>query len=557
MGQHPAQAAFVSFIEGFVAALAPLHDAHEPGGQGAVRLLLRLQETITECRGDRPGDEERGEECDRDRERQRNEQESCDTDDKKHRQKDDDGGDRGGEDRHGDLARGVDDGVPAVPVDVQMALNVFELDDRVVYQPPDTQREPAHREHVEGLIGEIQHDERHENRERDGDGDDQRAGEISQEQENDRRREQRSVQRLLNEVLDRLPDVNRLIEGDPQLHAGRDADHFRNRFAQRIDHFHRVGDRLLVDAEIHRPFAVRADDVGLNVRGVGQDTDIPHTHGIAARVDLDDDVVDRFHGFELGVGEHVVVEVPGLDVARRQDQVGGLHRLDDVEDRQASRLEQCRVQIDVDLPDLPALYRGGRDVGDLFDLRGNGVVGQVVECPFVKVAAGCSHERDGNIGDVELDDKGLENAGWQAVQDLGDALHHLHLAYVDVRAPIEPDLHRPDALLGKGLHMFDVGGGTDGFLNGVHDALFDIERRRALVNDPDECDRNLNVGKEIDRQSFQRRGPQDHHGEGQHQDADAIAEREECQPHIGDVNGETLEVKRREYAVNAGDSCIS
>ena len=37
--------------------------------------------------------------------------------------------------------------------------------------------------------------------------------------------------------------------------------------------------------------------------------------------------------------------------------------------------------------------------------------------------------------------------------------------------------------------------------------------------------------EEIDRQPLQRGGAQDHHGERQHQDADAIAKCEEGQPH--------------------------
>ena len=102
--------------------------------------------------------------------------------------------------------------------------------------------------------------------------------------------------------------------------------------------------------------------------------------------------------------------------------------------------------------------------------------------------------------------------------------------------------------------MFDVGGGTDRFFDRIDDALFDIERRCALVNDPDERDRNLNVRKEIDRQAFQRGGSQDHHSQGQHQDADAIAECEECQPHNEYVNGDTRDVTRREVAINGGNS---
>ena len=135
-------------------------------------------------------------------------------------------------------------------------------------------------------------------------------------------------------------------------------------------------------------------------------------------------------------------------------------------------MQQRRVEIDIDLADLAAFNGGGRDIGDLLDLRRDRIEGQVVERPFVEIVARDRHDRDRNVGDVELDDKGLQNAGREAVQNLGDALHHLHLADVDVRAPVEPDLHRADALLGERLDMFDIRGGTDGFL--------DRDRRRSV-----------------------------------------------------------------------------
>ena len=72
------------------------------------------------------------------------------------------------------------------------------------------------------------------------------------------------------------------------------------------------------------------------------DADVAHPHGIASGIDLDHDVVDRLHGLELRVREHVVVEVARFDVARGEYQVGGFHGLDHVEDGESSRLQQRR-----------------------------------------------------------------------------------------------------------------------------------------------------------------------------------------------------------------------
>ncbi len=101
------------------------------------------------------------------------------------------------------------------------------------------------------------------------------------------------------------------------------------------------------------------------------------------------------------------------------------------------------------MADSPAFNRGCRDIGDLFDLGGDGVVRQIVEGSFVQFVTGDRHDGDRDVGYVKFDDKGLQDAGGEAVQNLGDALHDLHLPHIDIGPPVEPDLHRPEALLAE------------------------------------------------------------------------------------------------------------
>ncbi len=338
---------------------------------------------------------------------------------------------------------------------------------------------------------------------------------------------------LFHQILDGLPDVDRLVEGHAQLHAGRNADHLRQLPAQRVHHFHRIGGRLFVDPQVDGALAVGADDVGLDVGRIGDGAQVPHTNRVAQGIHLHDHVVERLDRLELIVRKDVVIEIARLQIAGGQDEVRGLDGLDDVQDREPAGLQERGVQVDVDLADLPALDRRGGDVVDLLDLRGDGVVGQVVERALVEVAAGDGDQRHGNVRDVELDDEGLQNAGRQIGLDLRHPLHHFHLADVDVRAPIEPDLNRPDAVLGEGFHVLDVRGRADGLFDGVDDALFDVEGRRALIDDADEGDGHLDVRKEVDRQAVERGPAQDDHRQGEHQNPDAVAQREEGQPHLG------------------------
>ena len=65
-------------------------------------------------------------------------------------------------------------------------------------------------------------------------------------------------------------------------------------------------------------------------------------------------------------------------------------------------LEALPVEMDLDLPDLPSVHPGGGDIGHVFDLRLDDVVGQVVKLPFVEPPAHQGDEDDRNLGNVEL-----------------------------------------------------------------------------------------------------------------------------------------------------------
>src|SRR5207247_3642417 len=196
-----------------------------------------------------------------------------------------------------------------------------------------------------------------------------------------------------------------------------------------------------------------------------------------------DHFVDRFDRLELRVGKDIVIEVAGFDVPRRQDQVRGLHRLHDVEDRESPRLKSRGIQADIDLADLAAFDGRRRHIRQLLELRGDRVKGQIVETAFVQIRARHGHERHGDVRHVELDDERLLDAGRQLVQNLSDALHHLHLTDVDVRVPVEPDLDGADALLGERLDVLDVRRGAYRFFDGLDDALLDVVGLRTLMDD--------------------------------------------------------------------------
>ncbi len=253
--------------------------------------------------------------------------------------------------------------------------------------------------------------------------------------------------------------------------------------------------------------------VRLNIGRVCYGPYVANANRVALRIHLHDHVLDRIYCSKLVVCKYIVVKVAGFDIARRQDQIGGFDGFHDVENGESAGTEECRIEVDIDLADFASLDSGRRNIGKLLNLRGDGVVGKLLTSPLVQLIARYRNDRNGYVGDVELDDKGLQNAWWEAIQNLRDALHHLHLTDINVGSPVEPDLHGPEALFTERFDMFHIGSGTDGLFDRIYDALLDVERRRSFVNDTNEGDRNLDVREKINRQALERCQSQYHHRE--------------------------------------------
>jgi len=98
--------------------------------------------------------------------------------------------------------------------------------------------------------------------------------------------------------------------------------------------------------------------------------------------------------------------------------------------------------VDVDLTIFPPSTVAAATLA-ICSICGAIVLEQVVQGPFVERSSLETVTREtGDIGDVELTMKVAECRA-EAVENLGDALHHLHLADVNVRTPVEPDLTPP------------------------------------------------------------------------------------------------------------------
>jgi hypothetical protein len=90
--------------------------------------------------------------------------------------------------RHGDLLSAVEDRADQRLPLSQVPVDVLDLDGRVVHQDADREREASEGHDVDGLSQGLEGDERGQDRQRDRDGDDERAPPGAQEEEDHARR---------------------------------------------------------------------------------------------------------------------------------------------------------------------------------------------------------------------------------------------------------------------------------------------------------------------------------------------------------------------------------
>ena len=151
---------------------------------------------------------------------QRNEEIFGDAAQEEHGHEDDadgDGGDQGG---NGDLRGAVEDGLLDGLAFFEIAVDVLDFNGRVVDQDADGQRQAAQGHDVDGFAERAQNQQRRKNRERYGDGDDERAAPAAEEDQDHDGGEAGGDDALAHDAADRGADEERLI-GERRHFEGR------------------------------------------------------------------------------------------------------------------------------------------------------------------------------------------------------------------------------------------------------------------------------------------------------------------------------------------------
>ncbi len=199
----------------------------------------------------------------------------------------------------------------------------------------------------------------------------------------------------------------------------------------------------------------------------------------------------------MGVGENVVVAIAGAQAARGQEEIRPAHGIGQGHDIQAARSQGIAVGHDLDFADLAPADGGAGHAGNALQLWLDRVVCQIVKLFLVEQVARNRDRDDGNTGYVELDDKGLLDAGRQGVENLGDTLGHLELGVVQIGPVGEPHADERHALLGRAFHLVHAGRSADRAFDGLGNRLLDVLRPRAGIEGGDADDRDGDVREEV------------------------------------------------------------
>src|SRR5258708_2589005 len=119
---------------------------------------------------------------------------------------------RGNEGGHGNLRCAIQNGGLQIFAHGQVAVDVFNFNRGVVHEDSDRQGQPSEGHEVEGLAERGERDDRAENRKRNGDGDDQRAAPVAEEQKDHGGGKAGRCQSFAHHALDRGTHEQRLVE---------------------------------------------------------------------------------------------------------------------------------------------------------------------------------------------------------------------------------------------------------------------------------------------------------------------------------------------------------
>ena len=456
--------------------------------RGGVLRVARPEVALAEKRDHRAGESQRHQHGDRERDRQGVEELADHALQQAQRQEHDDGRQGGRRDRPEQLLDRVADGRRPVRVQVEMPDDILRDDDGVVDDETDGDRHGAEGHQVERLSEQPHHEDRDDERERDGRRADRGDPAVAEEEQEHNDGERGADQ---HGVADR---------GDGVAHEcclvvhGREAHARRQRVRQGAgDARHAVRDRKRVTAELARDVQLCdrspvARDDAYAVGGAGR-----HRRQVAHPEPVPDDHVgDVIGGVRLRRAHHEVLPIVHRHSPNRSDGRGLADRSRELVERHPLLRQARRIGDDLDLAHVAPEHVHASDPRHPRHDRLDLVPRDVVQCGWVAALDIVRQDREERrCHPLDLDAHARRQVGHDLVDARADLLQRVE--HLRARREIHVDLGAaPD---GTRSDPGNAGDDTDGFLDGPRHAeqLLARAERRAGCDDRDAGEGQLGV----------------------------------------------------------------
>ncbi len=189
-------------------------------------------------------------------------------------------------------------------------------------------------------------------------------------------------------------------------------------------------------------------------------------------------------------------------------------------------LQLDRIDVDLDLAVLAAEGLRDRSAGHVGDLVAHLELADVVELRLVEAFAFQGDQADRQTGRVELQDDRRQRSRRQAAQLRHGKIRDRGHRGIGVGARLEVDADQAHARQRARFDVVDAAAQREEALEGIGDVGFDLFRRHAVVERGDHNDRNVDVGKKIDRHARDGRHADHRDDQANHDDEEGIANRE-------------------------------
>ncbi len=367
-----------------------------------------------------------------------------------------------------------------------MTLDVVEYHDGLVDQDPHRQGQTTQRHRVDRVAGEVQADQRRENRNGDGDDDHQRRSQVPQKDKHDQTSKQRSQHSGNPKRRDALADLHRLIHHDFELQCGHLGAHHRvvpllvlqsrqdlaKLGMDPVDNFDRVGSRLPVDRHVDQCPTVDPHDVGLDLLSVFHLADVTEENRLALRANGDRSIVEIGHSIGDRVGVDVELAILDLGTSSRDQDVLTPQRRMNLADGQPMSPQFVGLDVAEDPAKCPAVDGRSDHAGNRLQVVPQVLVGDVVEFRVRHVGVRHRDQAQRNTRRrIKWHHHRRNRARWQ-VEHVAHGVHaHLAQRFCLADPRMEEILDDADSLQRLRLLVLDPGTLTRPTLQTTHDVL--------------------------------------------------------------------------------------